>query len=182
MKSASRARPEGSEIANGLTGDWGKASYALEQFSTISHQAAEKETRKAGIIAADAVKKYIRSQPPSWPPLKQATIDRKHSSMMLIDHGDLVNSITHQVTTPTSVFVGVLKTAKRKSGKTPLVNIARVHEYGFYGMVTNSKTGTTYLLHIPARSFLRPTLRHIEPFLRQAWIESLKQTILDCTK
>jgi len=164
-----------------LTGDWGKASHALEQFSSIFHQAAEKETRKAGIIAADAVKKYIRSQPPSWPPLKAATIRRKGSSMMLIDHGDLINSITHQVLTRESVFVGVLKTAQRKSGKTPLVNIARVHEYGFYGMVT-SKTGKSYLLHIPARSFLRPTLQHIEPFLRQAWIEVLKQTILDCTK
>jgi hypothetical protein len=31
------------------------------------------------------------------PPLKQATIDRKHSSKPLIDKGQLLNSITHEV-------------------------------------------------------------------------------------
>jgi phage gpG-like protein len=145
--------------------------------------ACKQETREAGVLAVDAVKKYVRSQPPSWPPLKQATLDRKRSSRMLIDHGDLVNSITKELVNQGSVFIGVLRTAQRRKGRTgkPLVDIARVHEYGFYGTVT-SKTGKSYLLHIPPRSFLRPTLRHIEPFLRQQWIEALKQTILDCTK
>jgi len=165
-----------------MTGDWGKGVGALAKFTSILQREAKQQTRKAGIVAADSVKKYIRNQPPQWPPLKAATIKRKGSSKMLIDHGDLINSITHQLVNPFSVFVGILRTAQRKSDKSSLVNIARVHEFGFYGMVTNSKTGKSYLLHIPARSYLRPTILAIEPHLRQAWIEALRQVIIDCTE
>lgn len=48
-----------------------------------------------GIWAVAAIQEKIRSN--IEPELKQATIDRKHSSLALVDTGQLINSITHEV-------------------------------------------------------------------------------------
>ncbi len=119
--------------------------------------AAERATTKGATLARDQVKKNIINQAFPWEPLKAATIARKGSSKILIDKGDLVHSITFKMLTPYAAFIGVLRTARRSNGQ-GLVNIARVHEFGFMGYVTNTVTGTRYLLRIPARSFLRATL------------------------
>jgi len=53
-----------------------------------------------GIVGLQAVadtKKTIKSTHPSWPPNKPSTIKRKKSSKPLIDTGQLINSIQHQV-------------------------------------------------------------------------------------
>lgn len=160
-----------------LTGDWDKGLEALRKLSVELPRMAERETKRAGILARDSVKKYIRSQPANWPKLQAATIARKHSSAMLIDTAQMVNSITYQTMNPCSVFVGVLRTAMRKDTGKPMVNIARVHEYGFMGQVTNSKTGTTYTQNIPPRGFLFPTLLKIEKELKQNWIKAVTEAI-----
>ena len=142
----------------------------------LLQRAAERETKRAGIIARDSVKKLIHSQPVTWPKLQAATIARKHSSKMLIDTADMVNSITYQPVNPYSVFVGVLRTVTRKDTGKPMVNIARVHEYGFMGQVT-TKTGKTYTQNIPARPFLYPTLLKIEKQLKENWIKAVTEAI-----
>ncbi len=128
------------------------------------------------MLARDQVKKNIVNQAFPWEPLKAATIARKGSSKILIDKGDLVHSITFKVLGPYAAFVGVLRTARRSNGQ-GLVNIARVHEFGFMGYVTNSKTGTRYFLRIPARAYLQPTLDQIRERLYTNWRQEVVQAL-----
>jgi len=161
-----------------LYGDWDKSINGLEQLSRELRAAAEKATKKNAMLARDAVKKRIRNQDPDWEKLKETTILRKGSSKMLIDHGDLMNSITFEILSPYRAFVGVLRTARRSDTAAPLVNIARVHEYGFQGMVTHGKTGTKFFLRIPPRPYLGPTIRSIERELFLNWQNEVAAAIV----
>lgn len=138
--------------------------------------AAERATTKGATLARDQVKKNIINQVFPWEPLKAATIARKGSSEILIDKGDLVHSITFKVISPYAAFVGVLRTAQRSNGG-DLVNIARVHEFGFMGFVTNPHTGTTYFLRIPARAYLQPSLDQIREKLYANWRKEVVQAL-----
>ncbi len=150
----------------------------MNKLPDIVRQAAEKATKKNASFAAEQVRRNIRDQVFDWEPLQAATIARKGSSKMLIDKGDLLNSITFKAINPYSAFVGVLRTASRKKSGDSLVNIARVHEFGFMGYVTNSKTGTTYFLRIPARSYLRPTIEQIRDELYENWRVEVRKAVL----
>ncbi len=128
------------------------------------------------MLARDQVKKNIVNQAFPWEPLKATTIARKGSSKILIDKGDLLHAITFKVLSPYAAFVGVLRTARRSNGR-GLVNIARVHEFGFMGFVTNSNTGTRYFLRIPARAYLQPTLDQIRERLYTNWRQEVVQAL-----
>lgn len=160
-----------------MYGAWEDARQTLETLNERLRGAATAATKLAAIKAQSAVKRRIHDQDPRWEPLKAATIRRKGSSKILIDKADLVNSITYQITGPYSAFIGVLRSAIRRNSDRPLVNIARVHEYGFMGYVTNSRTGARYFLRIPARAFLGNTLAEIKDALFELWREEVARAV-----
>lgn len=161
-----------------MTGDWDRALGALNKLPGTIRAAAERATKKNAMIARDAIKRNIRDQVFDWEPLQAATIARKGSSKMLIDKGDLLNSITFKIVTPYAAFVGVLRTATRRDGNAPLVNIARIHEFGFMGYVTNPNTGTVYFLRIPPRSFIMPTINEIRDELYGNWTIEIRAEVV----
>lgn len=102
-----------------LTGDWNKIGNILNPAKIKA--ALTKCAARVGNYGASQVKKGIING--NFTPLHPVTIARKHSSKPLVDHGDLVGSITYQVFDETKrVFIGV------KKGKE--ANIAAVHEFG----------------------------------------------------
>jgi len=127
-----------------LTGDWNKLANMLNP-SRLKNS-LRKCAAKAGNYGASEVKKGIRGGAPggqSFAPLSPVTIINKGSSKPLIDHGDLIGSVTYEVFNDnSSVFIGV------KKGKE--VNIAAVHEYGCTIGVT-SKMKKDYGLHSHTR-------------------------------
>ena len=150
-----------------LTGDWGKLENLLNPMRM--RQKLYQAGAKVGNYGASEVKKGIRSGAPAgetFTPLSQVTIDRKGSSKPLIDKGDLIGSVTYELPSRDTVFIGVKKASKNKDG-TSEANIAAVHEFGCTIPVTpkmraylhhqgiHLKASTQYI-HIPARPFLRP--------------------------
>ncbi len=141
-----------------LTGDWEKIKNLFNPSSLKNkiRQCAE----KVGNYGASEVKKGIVNG--NFTPLHPFTIIRKSSSKPLIDHGDLIGSVTYQVLDDNDkIFIGVNK------GKE--VNIAIVQEFGCTIRVTPKMRAylhyqglhlkeSTEFIHIPARPFLRPVL------------------------
>ena len=156
-------------MSSGLFGDWDKLANILNP--ARMRKELSKVTKRAGANAAAAVKKGIVSGAPGglpfWP-LRESTIERKGSSKPLIDHGDLLGSITYVDIDINTVWVGVKKGSRSSSGG-DLADIARVHEFGKLIEVTpkmraylhsqglHLKPDTEYIV-IPPRSFLRATL------------------------
>ena len=142
-----------------LAGDWDKIGSILN-YDKLKAKIRQSAAR-VGNYGANQVKKGIING--KFAPLHPATIARKHSSKPLIDHGDLIGSITYKVLDDnSSVFIGV------KRGKE--ANIAAVHEFGCTIGVTPKMRAylhyigihlkaTTQYIHIPARPYLRPVLR-----------------------
>ena len=145
-----------------LSGDWGKLETVLNPSKLADgiRQAAS----RVGNYGASEVKKGIVSGAPNgqtFTPDSALTIERKGSSKPLINHGDLVGSVTYQVIDSKNIFVGV------KKGKE--ANIAAVHEFGCTIGVTpkmraylhhqgvHLRASTQYIV-IPPRPFLRPVL------------------------
>ena len=89
-----------------LTGDWNRISNILNP-SKLKAKLRQSAAR-VGNYGASQVKKNIING--NFTPLHPVTIARKHSSKPLVDHGDLVGSITYQVLDDNnSVFIGVKK-------------------------------------------------------------------------
>lgn len=161
-------------------GDWDKAAKVLNGLAAKYQAALIKGMHRTGQMFRDEARKGIRNQAPGgqpFEPLSQFTIDNKGSSKALIDHGDLINSITFLVEPQNmAVFVGILRTATSKradTGEEYLANIARIHEEGALVPVTpkmrayfkarwgiNLKAG---FITIPARPFLLPTFKKHAP-------------------
>ena len=158
---------------SGLTGDWGKINNILNpsKLRALMKQCAA----RVGNYGASEVKKGIVGGAPggkTFTPLSALAIARKGSDKPLIDHGDLVGSVTYQTfNNEDSVFIGVKKGVKRKDNQdSEVVQIAAVHEFGCTIEVTpkmraylhyqgiHLKPDTTHI-HIPARPFLRPILQ-----------------------
>ena len=145
-----------------LTGDWNRVSDILNP-SKLKAKLRQSAAR-VGNYGASQVKKGIING--KFTPLHPVTIARKHSSKPLVDHGDLVGSITYQVMDDdNSVFIGV------KRGKE--ANIAAVHEFGCTIGVTPKMRAylhhigihlksSTHYIYIPARPYLRPVLQSQE--------------------
>ena len=145
-----------------LAGDWHRLDEILNPARLA--EGIRQAAARVGNYGASEVKKGIVSSSPggqTFAPLSPITIARKGSSKPLIDHGDLVGSITYQVIDSENVFIGV------KKGKE--VNIAAVHEYGCTIKVTpkmraylhyqgiHLKASTQFIV-IPPRPFLRSVL------------------------
>ncbi|MCX8207429.1 MAG: hypothetical protein N3G75_06315 [Methanothrix sp.] len=93
---------------------------------------------KIGVLLENAIIERIRAHIP--PPLKPETVRRKGSSTPLIDTGQLIGSITHQIRAEpdrVTLYVGIFDPA--------VLEYAGTHEYG------------DPTRNIPERSFLRST-------------------------
>ena len=145
-----------------LAGDWNRLDEILNPAKLA--EGIRQAAARVGNYGASQVKKGIVSGSPggqTFAPNSPLTIARKGSSKPLINHGDLVGSITYQIIDSENVFIGV------KKGKE--VNIAAVHEYGCTIRVTPKMRAylhyqgvhlkpSTQMIYIPARPFLRPVL------------------------
>ena len=165
-----------------LTGDWGKLVNFLNP--SVLKSALHKAAERVGNEGRTRVVKGIQSGAPAgipFKPLNPLTIERKGSSKPLINHGDLIGSITYQNIDDNQIFIGV------KKGKE--ANIAAVHEFGCTIRVTHKmraylhyngihlKASTKYI-HIPARPFLRPVLLGHEftaDVVTKIYLEALRQ-------
>ncbi len=182
----------------GLEGDWGKLANILDPKRMQAKMSVT--TKRAGVHAASAVKKGIISGAPGgipFAPLSKLTEERRPKGTdngkghkPLVDQGDLVGSITHEDVGLNTVWVGVKKGSRSKSGEN-LVDIAWVHEFGctigvtekmrayLHSQGVNLKKSTRYI-RIPERSFLRATLN--DPTFREEiggkYLDALKELFL----
>lgn len=169
-----------------LEGDWDALLSVLAK-SPIK-KAIELTCNRVGIAAAAAVKKGIRDGAPGgkkFAPLSDFTKARKGSTKPLIDNGDLLGSISHQVLSSNEVWVGALRGTRTKDGK-DIVDIAAVHEFGATIKVTPKMRGylhsqglhlaaSTQYIHIPERSYLRATFE--SPEFKQEILDIAEDTI-----
>jgi hypothetical protein len=119
-----------------LTGHWRKFARAIDPDRV--GPALERNLQKATIVNAMYVISEIRRR------IKRRAYERnsaftvllKRSSTPLVDDSDLFNAVTHQVVSPTAVFVGVFRTARDEDGKS-LANLAELlHEGGVIQVTT----------------------------------------------
>lgn len=158
-------------------GDWTKAARILSQMHSEYMKALRRGLHRTGNMVRTAVVKGIRDQAPGgqkFVPITALTARRKGSSKALIEHGDLMNSITYKVEEgKLAVFIGILRATRGKhkdTGAPYMVDIADVHEFGriikvtpkmrayFRGAFGINLASTTTHIIIPARPFLRPTM------------------------
>jgi phage gpG-like protein len=152
---------------SGLIGDWDKA---IQLFGNNPvKKAIDLARNQIGIAGASMVKKGIRDGAPggkTFEPLSNWTKERKGSSKPLIDNGDLLGSVTHELNGNSDVWIGV-KRGRAKNGQ-EIVNIAAVHEFGTVISATPKMRAylhyqgihlkrDTFAIYIPERSFLRAT-------------------------
>ena len=130
------------------TGNWKLAMRLLERSAPIIEQSALVGLEAAGEFYVAETKKGIISQAPggmAFEPLSPVTIAKKGSSKALIDHGDLLRSITKkELDRGRTMFIGLLRTTMHPGTGEPVDNLGRVHEQGWPDR------------NIPPRPFLMP--------------------------
>ena len=178
-------------MSSHLEGDWERLASILDP--SRMKKKLDVTTKKLGAHAASAVKKAIVGGSPggkTFTANHPFTVAGKGSSKPLVNDGDLVGSITHEDVSLNTVWVGVKKGARSKSGS-DIVAIAWVHEFGYTIRVTEAmrtylhrqglhlKKTTEYIV-IPERSFLRATLN--DPAFKEEvggmYLEALKELFM----
>ena len=105
----------------------------------------------------EAMQQYIRGQEGNWQPLVQATIDKKHGDTILIETGEMVDSIE---VTPQGADQYVISATGQRNQE-----ILKYHEYGTSRMV--------------ARPVVRPVFEkekgNVKAECKDAFITSLKK-------
>lgn len=142
-------------------GDWGKLKMASRSLASDIKKAEVIALKKIGLKAESTAKEYILSQPSSWSPLTREYRERKErmrrSNKILISTSSYIQSITHKVDARVMVaYAGVTKKAVHKESKRPLVDIAKVHEFG-------SKAR-----NIPARPVWQPTMKLVKKWIKDS--------------
>lgn len=175
----------------GLAGDWRRAARILTVAPVRIRIALDRAVLQEAQFFRRKVVEGFREQAPGgqpFKPLAETTLAMRRfnnfgGTKALIVRGDLRNSVkVVKKTTPlgAEAFVGVLKSARSKDGKS-LVNIAEVHEFGsrpivievtpamrkYLAMVFEQELGGVsggsggfstgiIIVQIPARPFLQP--------------------------
>lgn len=139
--------------------------------------------KKAALIVEREIKSGLKSGAPGgrrFKPLSLITlILRGQSAKPLLDKGDLLGSISTTTSAKgDEAFVGVHRTARSSTGA-PLVNIARIHEFGtkpYTIPVTNAMRSFFWFLHFRSGGVIQPlgvnktAIRHpgvpARPFIR----------------
>jgi phage gpG-like protein len=138
-------------------GAWSKVGRLLVSAPQRMRAAVDKALLQEAQFFRTKIVEGIREQAPggqAFKPLAPTTLAiRKFrgfkGSKALMVQGDLRNSIT-VVKEHEGVFVGVLRTAKGRSGQ-PLVNVAAVHEYGSPPIVVKLTPKARAFLHAAFR-------------------------------
>lgn len=153
-----------------FTGDWNKVMKIIQDMEKKWEQAKKRALSKVGQHLVSKLKRGMRDQKPGgqpYDPLHPFTVMRKKSRKALIDHGDLLASITMKLEN-NMLFVGVLRQAKNDQGES-LANLAEIHEFGVEIPVTPKMRkylhaaglhlkATTTVIKIPARPTFQPIL------------------------
>lgn len=174
------------------TGAWGVAARALGGFSAKLKAVEHKAVLREAHLYRKEIVEGIRDGAPGgkqFTPLAPTTIairkaKRFGGTKPLIVTGDLRNSIVVVSRRIGEAFVGILRTARGKKGQ-PLVNLARIHEFGSrtivirktekmqrFLMLAFRKAGLpirpgsgakVIVLRIPPRPFFRPVWDKLAP-------------------
>lgn len=141
-----------------MTGDWTKLQAKLNDISKGKiKDDMEEQLQDSANDLKEAMQQYIRGQEGNWQPLAQATIDKKHDDTILIETGEMVDSI--EVTSQGEDQYVISATGQRNQ------EILKYHEYGTSRMV--------------ARPVVRPVFEkekgNVEAECKDAFITSLKK-------
>lgn len=141
-----------------MTGDWTKLQAKLNDISKGKvKDDMEEQLQDSANDLKEAMQQYIRGQEGNWQPLVQATIDKKHDDTILIETGEMVDSI--EVTPQGEDQYVISATGQRNQ------EILKYHEYGTSRMV--------------ARPVVRPVFEkekgNVKAECKDAFITSLKK-------
>ena len=141
-----------------MTGDWTKLQAKLNDISKGKvKDDMEEQLQDSANDLKEAMQQYIRGQEGNWQPLAQATIDKKHDDAILIETGEMVDSI--EVTPQGEDQYIISATGQRNQ------EILKYHEYGTSRMV--------------ARPVVRPVFEkekgNVKAECKDAFITSLKK-------
>lgn len=141
-----------------MTGDWTKLKAKLNDISKGKvKDDMEEQLQDSANDLKEAMQQYIRGQEGNWQPLAQATIDKKHDDTILIETGEMVDSI--EVTPQGEDQYVISATGQRNQ------EILKYHEYGTSRMV--------------ARPVVRPVFEkekgNVKAECKDAFIASLKK-------
>lgn len=141
-----------------MTGDWTKLQAKLNDISKGKvKDDMEEQLQDSANDLKEAMQQYIRGQEGTWQPLAQATIDKKHDDTILIETGEMVDSIK---VTPQGEDQYVISATGQRNQE-----ILKYHEYGTSRMV--------------ARPVVRPVFErekgNVKAECKDAFITSLKK-------
>lgn len=141
-----------------MTGDWTKLKAKLNDISKGKvKDDMEEQLQDSANDLKEAMQQYIRGQEGNWQPLAQATIDKKHDDTILIETGEMVDSIK---VTPQGEDQYVISATGQRNQE-----ILKYHEYGTSRMV--------------ARPVVRPVFErekgNVKAECKDAFIASLKK-------
>jgi hypothetical protein len=139
-------------------GDWDAARRFVATASRRFREAVDKAVLQEAQFFRTKIVEGLREQAPggqAFAPLAATTLAVRRfrgfkGTKALVVRGDLRNSIV-VVKQAGGVFVGVLRTAKGKSGQ-PLVNVAAIHEFGSRPIVLKLTPKACRFLHAAFRS------------------------------
>lgn len=155
----------------GTYGDWNGALKILKGLQKRTEQNIMLATKRNAMMLRDKIKLTIRNQRSEWPELSEITIARKGSSKMLIDHADMLNSVTYSLVDNKSFFIGVPRSAENSDGDN-IADIAKQHEFGAETDKISS-LGTKFTVVIPQRAFVAPTLEENKLAIANNWIAAV---------
>lgn len=111
-----------------MTGDWTKLQAKLNDISKGKvKDDMEEQLQDSANDLKEAMQQYIKGQEGNWQPLAQATIDKKHDDTILIETGEMVDSIK---VTPQGEDQYVISATGQRNQE-----ILKYHEYGTSRMV-----------------------------------------------
>lgn len=139
-------------------GQWDVARRILATAPMRVARALDMATQQEAHYMRRLIVEGIREQAPggkAFRPLSPGTLKvrelrRFRGTKALIVRGDLRNSITVQRVSSGAAFVGVLKSARAKDGRS-LANVAEVHEFGSNPIVIRITPKMRALLHMMNR-------------------------------
>ncbi len=163
----------------------------LNRFESRYDSLVRTLVRRAALLVVKEIKAYVRDSG-NFTPNHPVTIAQKGSDKPLINHGDLINSITHKLLEDEGFFAGVLKGKKSPDGK-DLVNIGWIMEHGVTIKVTDRMraylhsiglhlSGSTTAITIPARPFIQPVWEKVQPKIRALFVDGFRTQIQAWTR
>ena len=144
-------------------GDWDKVE-ALFNFLTDGSfkEAIKDKLREDGDLIVDSIKNHITAQDLGWTPLAESTLKKKQGTMIYVETGQLLNSITQRDSNTGDMSIEIGAEGEHSSG----ISNDMLLTYLEYG--TNK---------IPPRPLIRPTFEEYQNKSKNDWISFLKDLL-----